>query len=175
MSEPSLSDLSSLCLACGLCCSGTVFTHVTLDADDRVKLQQAGKELINDADRINFPCQFLCGSTCSAYKERPKTCAEYRCETLIAAQSGKIGLDDAHQKIASVVALNDKFIRTLPEGIDVTTARQLIGDDQTPPQIDHMQFQDLRLAFVALQAGIDRHIRRVGEEVVLSMPTASED
>ena len=175
MSEPSLSDLSCLCLACGLCCSGTVFTHLKLDADDSAKLQHAGKELTNDADRINFPCQFLCGSTCSAYKERPKTCAEYRCETLIAAQSGKIGLDDAHQKIASVVALNDKFIRTLPEGIDVTTAQQFISEDQPPPQIDHMQFQALRLAFVALQAGIDHHIRREGEKVIFSMPTASED
>ena len=174
MIDPSPNELNNLCLSCGLCCNGAAFTHVALSQGDRDRLQQAGHKLAHAEDRISFPCQFLDGNRCSAYPERPRACRAYRCETLISVQAGEISLDEAHRKIASVVALNEKFIQAVPTGMDVPTARQLVVEDVLPPEMDQALYNAMRLAFVALQTGIDHHIRRAGTEVVSSMPAASD-
>ena len=46
MNEVQISSEQSLCLSCGLCCSGAIFMRVSLDtADNLAAIQAAGIEI----------------------------------------------------------------------------------------------------------------------------------
>lgn len=175
MSAPSTDDLSQLCLECGLCCSGAVFTHVVLKPGDRDRLRANGHEISADADRLEFSCQFLDGRKCTAYASRPRICSSYRCKTLAAAQSGEVSLNEARQTIREVTALYDNLAASMPGGKPVSTAHELMAEREPPPGMNQSEFNAMRLAFVALQTGIDHHIRQSGDAIVHSMPTIAED
>jgi|GEM_PF-817088 len=175
MSAPSPNDLSKLCLDCGLCCSDAVFTQVVLKPGDRDRLRANGHEISANADRLEFPCQFLDQRKCTAYVSRPRICSSYRCKTLAAAQSGEMSLNKARQTIREVTALYDKLAASMPDGMPVTTARELMAECEPPPGMNQSEFNAMRLAVVALQTGIDHHIRQSGDAIVHSMPAIAED
>src|SRR5688500_6432784 len=62
-------DASSLCVECGLCCNGSLFSEVELASDDEgADLESVGLR-IEDADEdepavLMQPCGGLCGTRC---------------------------------------------------------------------------------------------------------------
>ena len=82
MSRPA-SAAESLCLACGLCCDGTLFADVKLQpADEPERLRQhglrllherAGKDLLPDDPHLRFsqPCAALAVSVPGSTAARP--------------------------------------------------------------------------------------------------------
>jgi len=80
----STTEVDDICLACGLCCDGTLFSHVTLqDSDDSDALAILELEQVDDASSFVQPCQVLgsCGS-CQVYHDRPVMCAKFECDLL---------------------------------------------------------------------------------------------
>ncbi len=84
-----------LCLACGLCCDGTLFDNVRLEPGDyppRLKslglpvTLSRGKEPVA---RFPQPCAALCQDrTCRLYAHRPHQCRTYECMVFKSLQSG---------------------------------------------------------------------------------------
>lgn len=86
-----------LCLACGLCCDGTLFDTVRLQpGDDAAPLKAAGLPLTVTRARppttfFPQPCAALCADrTCRVYAQRPTQCRTYECMVYKDAQDGRI-------------------------------------------------------------------------------------
>ena len=155
---------SNLCLECGLCCDGSIFSHVELNKDDRERLG-----ISEGNPRLSFPCKHLNGTRCTIYSKRPKICASYRCKTLTALELGQVTHDEAHKVIREAARLGREFEAAIPAGITRTQAIICVVKNQCPQEASNEEFLRLRLAYVALQAMVDRHMRQKGENVVQSV------
>ncbi|MGE6763697.1 YkgJ family cysteine cluster protein [Corallococcus interemptor] len=106
------SSLSTLCLHCGMCCDGTLFTQVPLQPAEAQALRQKGLSLLVKEDgAVALPqrCAALEGLCCTVYEERPDACRRYRCQLFNALAEGEVSLeeakgvvDTAHAKVDAV-------------------------------------------------------------------------
>ncbi|WP_223640688.1 YkgJ family cysteine cluster protein [Corallococcus sp. EGB] len=107
------SDLSRLCLHCGMCCDGTLFTQVPLRPAEADALRQRGLSLeVKEGGAVVLPqrCAALEGLCCTVYAERPEACRRYRCQLFNALEEGEVSLEEAkgvvdaaHAKVDAVV------------------------------------------------------------------------
>jgi Fe-S-cluster containining protein len=86
-----------LCLACGLCCDGTLFDNVRLGPDDEAnKLKALGLPVAVTRTKapvafFRQPCAALCGDrTCRVYADRPGQCRTFECGVFKDVQAGRI-------------------------------------------------------------------------------------
>lgn len=98
--------LEALCRACGLCCDGTLFTHVSLAPDEAERL--AGSVEVRPRKDAKLalaqPCLALAGRCCAVYAERPAGCRTYVCSVYRALQSGEARADEAQELVALALA-----------------------------------------------------------------------
>ena len=81
---------SALCLACGLCCDGTLFGNVELQlADDEDQLKALGLPISSRGKpRFPQPCRALgADCRCAVYTDRPQQCRAFVCALLQAVES----------------------------------------------------------------------------------------
>lgn len=83
----SVNSAEQLCLACGLCCDGTLFDHVRLGpGDNPTQLKSLGLPILVSRTkppvvRALQPCSALCADrTCRLYADRPKQCRAFECK-----------------------------------------------------------------------------------------------
>lgn len=83
-----------LCLHCGLCCDGTLFKDVELQAGDNAPaLAALGLPLKHLKTKVRFPqpCAALCTDLrCRIYAGRPARCHEFECALFKAVADGRI-------------------------------------------------------------------------------------
>lgn len=91
------SPAEQLCLACGLCCDGTLFDNVRLKPGDvAAKLKSLGLPLATSRGQAPVtlfpqPCAALCRDrSCRVYADRPVQCAEFECRVLQDTEAGRI-------------------------------------------------------------------------------------
>ena len=97
-----------LCLACGLCCDGTIFGEIVLTEEERRRLP-----LLSPPSQ---PCPALeADKRCRVYLDRPGACARYECSLLGQHRAGEVSDEQALERIAGVREL-------------VTELRELVGD-----------------------------------------------
>lgn len=65
-----------LCLSCGLCCDGSLFWAVELEAGEAVPGGADAK------GRLPQPCSFHDGGACAIYAARPGQCRAFTCRVL---------------------------------------------------------------------------------------------
>jgi hypothetical protein len=92
-------DGSELCLQCGLCCDGTLFTNAVLKDGEQDYTESLGMvvETNPDGTRGNamLPCPLFLDGCCSVYTiPRPSICGAYRCELLKAYVAGSKTMDE---------------------------------------------------------------------------------
>ncbi len=91
-------SLSTLCLHCGLCCDGTLFTHVPLQRTEAAPLRALGlpvKEREDGTQVLPQRCAALDGRHCTAYAARPEGCRRYHCQLFAALAEGEVSLPEA--------------------------------------------------------------------------------
>ncbi|MCP3102552.1 YkgJ family cysteine cluster protein [Myxococcus sp. K15C18031901] len=109
--------LSTLCLHCGMCCDGTLFTHVSLQPTEVLALQQRGVPVGQRADgspALVQHCAALDGRACTAYAERPAGCRRYQCQLYGALAEKEVSLEEALAVVDEAHALRDALERELP-------------------------------------------------------------
>jgi uncharacterized protein len=103
----------NVCLGCGLCCDGTLFSHLgVLDEQDLgFPLRQLGVQLIVEADPPAFalPCPALSDGACTIYHQgRPQACSWFVCDLAAAVADGRTTPLAARATIAATQALRDR-------------------------------------------------------------------
>jgi hypothetical protein len=153
---------SRLCLACGLCCNGVLFSDVELQsADDAPGLRALGlpvaaKRGVRAMLRFPQPCAALCADNrCRVYAARPGRCREFECGVLKQVIAGGLTVDaalrvvrEARQRAACVVellrALGDTH-EHLPLATRFRRARRRFETGAVTPETADL-FGDLTLA-----------------------------
>lgn len=139
MTEPADPDTPSeiplasrLCLACGLCCDGTVYPHAVAREDEVERAVDLGFTAIRTDDgspAYSLPCHYLKDRACTRYLDwRPSVCGDYFCRVQARAASGEITEDEALERIAKAQTLRDAVFAELPADLDQSKARQHLAD-----------------------------------------------
>lgn len=91
------SDATTLCLACGFCCDGTLHTHTVVLAGEVDAVQDLGLavDAVQDRPAFQQPCAMFHRGSCSIYEQRPHVCRRYECALLKRTLSGEIALEQA--------------------------------------------------------------------------------
>jgi uncharacterized protein len=90
-----MNDSNNICLACGLCCDGTVLGFVQLEREE-VPALKGLLDIENDEGEGVFlqPCSQFCDG-CSIYSQRPKQCASFKCGLLKSVEQKSVSFDRA--------------------------------------------------------------------------------
>jgi hypothetical protein len=122
--SPSERDGSELCLRCGLCCNGALFSRVDLVQDELPFARAANLDIFKHCHRPAFrqPCAALQGQRCHIYEQRPTICRSYRCKLLTRYLSGRIEPEQA----AFTVDETNAAIGTIVEKIGTPDSTQRV-------------------------------------------------
>jgi uncharacterized protein len=97
-----MTESSSLCLSCGLCCDGTLIGFVQLDDEELPALRKV--KHFEEASNHGFflqPCSEYCDG-CTIYEHRPKQCALFKCGLLKSVEQKELDFNLALQHIEAV-------------------------------------------------------------------------
>jgi Fe-S-cluster containining protein len=100
--EPNRKNDDNICLACGLCCDGSLIGFVHLDTDEIPRLKEIME--IEETHGNGFflqPCKKYCDG-CTIYVDRPKNCDKFNCGLLKSVENKEIEFDYALDKIQEV-------------------------------------------------------------------------
>ena len=120
---------STLCLACGLCCDGNLFTQVPLRADEVEPMRRRGLPLLERGQGVALRqrCGALDGCRCDIYEARPAACRSYRCMLLTALAEDEVSLGDA----LAIVERAHALLAAAP-GEAAAPVRQRLAGGATP-------------------------------------------
>lgn len=79
-----------VCLACNMCCDGSMFTHVGVSEDEKPFVAERGF-LSSAADgslRMQQGCRYLGhDGACGCYENRPNDCKAFNCNLLLSVEA----------------------------------------------------------------------------------------
>lgn len=106
-------DEVSVCVGCGLCCDGTLFSHLGVmdESDLGLPLRALGVSIIAEADPPVFalPCPAFDGWCCTVHSlHRPAACGWFECDLSTAVAAGEVSREEAGSVIAATRALRDR-------------------------------------------------------------------
>lgn len=127
-----VNQAEQLCVACGLCCDGTLFDLVKLEAsDDGAKLKALGLPVKISRGAVPIarfpqPCAALCQDrTCRLYADRPWQCRIFECGVFKDAKAGRITFAAALRIVKQARRRADRARRLLRELGDTDEHRAL--------------------------------------------------
>lgn len=143
----------NLCLDCGLCCDGTMYSSVLLEASDcPERLIELGIGLTRGPkDLFEQPCSAHQSGCCSIYAERPAICREYRCALLIACEAGSVSPDKARSLIQDTIALRNRLRRQVEQFVGAETPLSL-------PKLFHLMLEKLGSMEPDLRKRVNPHM-----------------
>ncbi|MBI5767023.1 MAG: YkgJ family cysteine cluster protein [Verrucomicrobia bacterium] len=129
-----MKSAEQLCRACGLCCDGTLFDLVKLEAgDDAAQLQSLGLPVKfsrgrTPVARFPQPCAALCADrTCRLYAARPWQCRTFECKSLKEAKAGRITFTSA-LKLVKQARRRADAVRRLLRALGDTDEHRALGE-----------------------------------------------
>ncbi len=95
---------------CGLCCDGTLFSSVSLDAAGLVAAREHRLPVLETADscKLEMPCPALRSVLCAIYEERSEECSDFACELRLRVEEGEQGFEAARKLIGETRAVRSR-------------------------------------------------------------------
>lgn len=126
--------LEQLCLACGMCCDGSLFDGVQLEpGEDAARLKALGLPVRVSRAKVPIarfpqPCAALCADrTCRVYRDRPHQCRVFECGVYKKAKAGELDHAAAMRWVKKGRRLSDRVSRLLHE-LGETDNRRSLGE-----------------------------------------------
>lgn len=159
-------NFSKICIQCGMCCDGTLFTKAKVkNSEDELLAKSLGLTTFSTSNsKIYFeqPCQ-LFNKTCTIYdKPRPNCCSKFICEPLQMVLSNEITFDDAEQQILLALETRRQVMETanlIPE-FKSYTVQQLLLEIVPQPSPKILQHKHLFLKLVSLRVVLNNLIKK---------------
>ncbi len=127
-----LSIASRLCLACGLCCDGTVFGFALIEESEVEDTAGIGLQTIRttrNEPAFLLGCHHLDGTACTRYLSwRPSVCGDYFCQVQKRVRKHELAEEEAFSMIARARQMTDEIRALLPPGVPISQARRLFRD-----------------------------------------------
>lgn len=161
----------SLCVTCGLCCDGSLFSYVPLRDSEATALEKRSLRVVvrpEGEPGLDQPCSALEGTTCTLYDDRPSACREYCCRLYDAVESDEVSLDDARalvREARTLVARVDARtpVRRYPFVTFTAAERSRPLDRARRIERAGELDRETRAVWAAAEKHLDRHFRaRVG-------------
>jgi Fe-S-cluster containining protein len=113
-----MSNLLNICLACGICCDGTLIGFVELNREEIPRLKEI-MEIEAEDDKGFFlqPCKKYCDG-CTIYSKRPKQCGAFECGLLKSFEQNELDYETAID-IISLVKQKKSAIEKRLELLDI--------------------------------------------------------
>jgi len=97
-----MNDSSNICLACGICCDGTLIGFVEVAQEELPRLNGIHEvENVNGHSFFLQPCDKFCDG-CSIYPDRPNHCASFKCDLLKSVEAKELNFNSAKDLIKIV-------------------------------------------------------------------------
>ena len=124
------SEASTLCQACGLCCTGHLFSWVRLKAVELNPPEKLGLHVIRSAPRqrgFTQPCPMWNGG-CTIYDSPnyPKGCDSYKCKLLRELLDESVSLPKALRVVQQTKKLIQEVDAFLPDASDLSFRERLV-------------------------------------------------
>jgi hypothetical protein len=146
---------ATLCTACGLCCDGSLFEAVRVDAVEIAPLEQLGLAIERgDEPRFNQPCTKLIDRCCSIYAARPRICRNFACALLKRLHKGDVTLDQARGVVATAQTLRARVAEATPP------ARGIAASLAAAPDQDWVAIVDPAMRLAAARRHLDQMVLR---------------
>jgi len=129
--NPNRSTNEELCIECGLCCDGHLFTYASLKDDevpDALDLGLAIDTQNTPGERyFALPCPLHDGN-CSIYMDprKPEKCSSYKCQLLNDLEANKIVIEQALKEVRHTKAMIAEFKQFLPEDANKSFCIELL-------------------------------------------------
>lgn len=152
---------SDLCVNCGLCCNGVLYSTVEVEPEEVTRLKAAGHAVDQIGKRLQFhqPCHHNDDGRCIIYATRYITCRTFRCALLKRFDAGEVELSKALEAVAQAKAIVVRVATMDPQSVLVTTrvARRQVG----APNQESGNFEAIKLWLesLALDLYLDRTFR----------------
>lgn len=97
-----MDDTTNICLACGICCDGTLIGFVQIDRDETARIKALTNIEVGHKNAVILqPCKSFCNG-CTIYSERPRKCASYECSLLQSVENNETGFNTALNTVHEV-------------------------------------------------------------------------
>ena len=130
---PAMTDSAAnqLCKACGLCCSGHLFSWVRLNAPELDPVEKLGLKVIRDDPRQRGflqPCAMWVDGVCKVYTspDYPRSCGKYKCKVLRQLLEDDISLQTGLSIIQETLDLIHDIEPLLPKSSAISFRERLI-------------------------------------------------
>lgn len=157
-------DGSSLCLACGMCCDGTLHAHVVVEPNEIARVSALGLKVEAQGDSLGFrqPCPLYRGPQCSIYANHPATCRTYQCKLLKEFLAGALTLEQATHKIRRARELVADVIAHLPPEYSFEGLRRSLDQDWDSGRgmFGSAEVRNRNAPFLLLFAKLTMYLRR---------------
>jgi uncharacterized protein len=157
--EP-MSDASALCVSCGLCCNGVLFTNARAQPEEVPRLRDLGLEVDAVGERLQFrlPCPHHHEGHCGIYDDRFLKCRTFRCALLKRLDSGEATLAEAQATVGRAKAMLARVTALDPAAAEV---RVRAAQRASPPPAGEEGARRSRLLIesLALDLFFDRKFR----------------
>ena len=125
-----------LCKACGLCCSGHLFSWVRLNAHELDNIEKLGIKVIRaDPRQRGFlqPCSMLDHGMCRIYTslDYPRSCQKFKCQVLRRLLDNDISLTEGMTLVQETLDLIREIEPKLPESTEISFRERLIDQKKT--------------------------------------------
>ena len=155
----SLTDPSRLCVECGLCCNGALFTHAKLTPEE-VDHAPGAVSTRGGEPSFSLPCPLLTGAGCSIYNDRYGICRSFRCALLKKVSDGEVGIAEGLDRVAEAKRLIGRLTAELPSGATIAGRLEIGAAAQsTNEAVNPRRSAQLRVFSIAADVFLDRHFR----------------
>jgi len=163
------SEATALCKACGLCCTGHLFSWVRLKAVELTPLQKLGLNVIRSDPRqrgFTQPCPMWNGE-CTIYEspQYPHGCDSYKCKLLRELLDEGVSLPKALKVVKQAKKLIQEIDTLLPASSQVSFRERFIAQiEQGDTSSNFQQKADALLLFIDKQFGVNDFFEKPVED-----------
>ncbi|MFZ4812263.1 MAG: YkgJ family cysteine cluster protein [Ilumatobacteraceae bacterium] len=153
MTHSATASDDNLCIACGICCDGTMLNRVVV-TDETVVIALTGSPMLFEQGGgqrwFTQPCAAFDGC-CSVYASRPDMCREFKCTLLLEVERGDVSVEAARSVIDETIRARDRAVeamRPLLPNVNVSFREMqvTVGDQISRETLDDVEIVNDRLA-----------------------------
>lgn len=146
---------STLCKACGLCCTGHLFVNAEFKPHEIETTQALGFNVLQSNPEkpvFTLPCHLWKGQcTIYAHPQKPSICGDFKCKLLKEVEGEELALDDALAVVEQARQMILELEMQLPVGQDRNFRRRLF---EYVNQLERSNSQTDTVKTFRLKAGV---------------------